>query len=214
MPPAGARLSTDLDEIYSSWFAADPDVLRLFDIRGLKRPLCEGIPQVLCTQCGRLQGSGDCASCGSAEMAPVFRVTAVNSNTGGDGIARVWHDPTCPACGSRYRQILLGARIATLGSVAVEQSWASPFNDDKKLIAFSDSVQDAAHRAGFFAARTYRHTVRTGLARVIDCVASPRCDWPAFLEAAGNAWFDEASPLWMDETRFVSEFIGPNMMAE
>ena len=69
----------------------------------------------------------------------------------------------------------MGARNATLGAVTIEQTWASPFNDDKKLIAFSDSVQDAAHRAGFFTARTYLNTVRTGLAQVIDQVATPQC---------------------------------------
>ena len=31
--------------------------------------------------------------------------------------------------------LLLGARNATLGSQVVESSWASVFNDDKKLIA-------------------------------------------------------------------------------
>jgi DEAD/DEAH box helicase domain-containing protein len=55
-----------------------------------------------------------------------------------------------------------------LGAQVVADSWASPFNDDKKLIAFSDSVQDAAHRAGFFGARTYLNTVRTAIARGID----------------------------------------------
>jgi DEAD/DEAH box helicase domain-containing protein len=42
------------------------------------------------------------------------------------------------------------------------------FNDDKKLIAFSDSVQDAAHRAGFFGARTWLNNVRTAWAHVMD----------------------------------------------
>ena len=32
--------------------------------------------------------------------------------------------------------------------------FASKFNDDKKALAFSDNVQDAAHRAGFFNSRT------------------------------------------------------------
>ena len=88
-----------------------------------------------------------------------------------------WHDSTCPACGQRDRQILLGARNATLGAQVVAESWASPFNDDQKLIAFSDSVQDAAHRAGFFGARTYLNTVRTAIARGIDyCEFQPSSD--------------------------------------
>ena len=127
-------------------------------------------------------------------------------------VTYAWHDSTCPACGSRYRQILLGARNTTLGAVAIEQSWASPFNDDKKLIAFSDSVQDAAHRAGFFSARTYSNTVRTGLG------AGDRLgrNTAVFLEHFPGAslrdlWQTKGSPLEMPVERFVSEFIGPNM---
>lgn len=212
--PAGqSRLATDLDEIYNSWFAHQPDVLRLYSSSGLSRPLCEGVSQRLCSQCGHLQGGpGDCAACGYSELVDVFRVTATRTTTSKSGLSHVWHDPTCPACGSKFRQVLLGARNTTLGAITIEQSWASPFNDDKKLIAFSDSVQDAAHRAGFFTARTYLNTVRTGLAKVIDQVATPRCTWPNFLDQAGHLWTDEGSPLAMPVERFVSEFIGPNMM--
>ena len=128
------------------------------------------------------------------------------------GISNTWHDPTCPACGSKFRQILVGARNATLGAVTIEQAWASPFNDDKKLIAFSDSVQDAAHRAGFFTARTYLNTVRTALAQVIDQVAKPKCSWTTFLDQSASLWLDKDSPLAMPVDRFVSEFIGPDMM--
>ena len=101
----------------------------------------------------------------------VFRTTGTRSRTRGNATF-TWHDSTCPACGQRDRQILLGARNATLGAQVVADSWASPFNDDKKLIAFSDSVQDAAHRAGFFGARTYLNTVRTAMARAIDALVA------------------------------------------
>ena len=37
------------------------------------------------------------------------------------------------------------------------------FNDDKKTLAFSDNVQDAAHRAGFFNSRTWRFGLRTAI---------------------------------------------------
>ena len=95
--------------------------------------------------------------------------------------------------------------------MAIEQSWASTFNDDKKLIAFSDSVQDAAHRAGFFGARTYQNTVRTGISKVIDLFDGPQIPWLEFLERCRNIWLEEDSPLAMPLERFVSEFIGPNM---
>src|SRR5208282_3824965 len=110
-----------------------------------------------------------------------------------------WHDTTCPTCGGRDRQLLVGARNPTLGSQVVEQSWASVFNDDKKLIAFSDSVQDAAHRAGFFDARAYANTVRTALAKAIDYLATPSAPWSVFLEGLSRLIIEPGSPLYMGE---------------
>ena len=43
----------------------------------------------------------------------------------------------------------------------------------KKLLAFSDSVQDAAHRAGFIAARAYRTTFRTALTSTVQQAGAP-----------------------------------------
>jgi DEAD/DEAH box helicase domain-containing protein len=50
--------------------------------------------------------------------------------------------------------------------------YTTPFNQDKKLLTFSDSVQDAAHRAGFYGARTYRTTLRTAIAHTIKTAAT------------------------------------------
>jgi DEAD/DEAH box helicase domain-containing protein len=137
-----SQLSADLDEIYNTWFGGQAEALRLYSPVGLSRPLCDGIAQRLCTQCGHLQsGPGECAACGHGDLVDVFRVTATRTTTNKLGVTHAWHDPTCPACGSRFRQVLLGARSTTLGAIVIEQSWASPFNDDKKLVAFSDSVR-------------------------------------------------------------------------
>ncbi|HRL78486.1 MAG TPA: DEAD/DEAH box helicase [Candidatus Accumulibacter phosphatis] len=213
LPSGQSRLSTDLDEIYNTWFSGQQEALRLYSSAGLSRPLCDGLAQRVCTQCGHLQsGPGECAACGHGDLVDVFRVTASRTTTTKAGVSHTWHDPACPACGSKFRQLLLGARNATLGAVTIEQTWASPFNDDKKLIAFSDSVQDAAHRAGFFTARTYLNTVRTGLAQVIDQIATPQCSWNTFLDKSASLWQEKGSPLAMPVERFVSEFIGPNMM--
>ena len=213
MPEGQAVISQDLDEIYNSWFAGQPQVLRLYANKGISRPQSEGIVQRLCTACGNLQvNSGECSACGHQDMMEVFRVTATRTSKNAAGLVSTWHDSTCPACGGRNSQMLLGARNATLGAVVIEQTWGSPFNDDKKLIAFSDSVQDAAHRAGFFTARTYLNTVRTGLARVIDHVAAPQCAWPEFLDKAGSLWREKGSSFELPVEQFISEFIGPNML--
>jgi DEAD/DEAH box helicase domain-containing protein len=50
--------------------------------------------------------------------------------------------------------------------------FGSILNNDPKLLAFTDSVQDASHRAGFFTARTYHFTFRTALQHLIDDAGS------------------------------------------
>src|SRR6266571_495263 len=78
--------------------------------------------------------------------------------------------------GITLRQILQEVRSmcktrnqsATLSSVAIDELFGSVLNSDPKLLAFTDSVQDASHRAGFFTARTYAFTFRTALQHVID----------------------------------------------
>jgi DEAD/DEAH box helicase domain-containing protein len=212
MPAGQPLLSQDLTQIYNTWFGDQPETVRLYTRNGLPHPQVQGVNQRLCTGCGLLHFDGTrCSGCGSEELIDVFRVTATRTKIRRDGLTVTYHDQTCPACGN-HRQLLLGARNTTLGSVVIEHLWSSPYNDDKKLIAFSDSVQDAAQRAGFFTARTYTNTVRTGLARVIDHVARPVCAWPAFLEAVHSLWSTAGSPLEMDPARFVAEFIGPNML--
>jgi DEAD/DEAH box helicase domain-containing protein len=69
----------------------------------------------------------------------------------------------------------------------VDASWASVFNDDKKLIAFSDSVQDAAHRAGFFGARTWQNGVRTAWAHLLDELQVGMTPCPAMLALSARS---------------------------
>ena len=74
----------------------------------------------------------------------------------------------CPCCGSRESIFIIGSRSATLSSVMVDELFGSMLNNDPKLLAFTDSVQDASHRAGFLSARTYNFTFRTALQGVIN----------------------------------------------
>ena len=209
---SSSRLSTQLDEIYNTWFSGRPEVARLYAAASFRRPQVGGLTQDLCTACGTLQAQGHktCLACSQESLLSVFYVTAKRSFTRNE-VQYIRHDDTCPACGEDDRLMLVGARNATLGSQVVEHSWASPFNDDKKLIAFSDSVQDAAHRAGFFGARTYRNNVRTALARVIDEVAKPDMSWATFTAELEASFDRPGSVLHMSKEELVSEFMGPNM---
>lgn len=206
-----SKVSTQLDEIYNTWFAKRPEATRFYAAQSIGRSHVDGVVERVCVACGTLQQSHDeCLACGHKELLNVFRVTAQKTQVRGPAQFTL-HDNTCPACGEPDELLLLGARNATLGSQIVESSWASVFNDDKKLIAFSDSVQDAAHRAGFFTARTYVNNVRTALAHVLDELNQPVMPWTSFLAGMERSFETAGSVLHMGPEALVSEFIAPNM---
>lgn len=206
------KVSTQLDEIYNTWFSRRPEAARLYASESISRSNVAGVTELVCVACGTLQHDPSaCLACGHQELLSVFRVTAQKTQEIGKA-QYTRHDSTCPACGEQDELLLLGARSATLGSQVVESSWASVFNDDKKLIAFSDSVQDAAHRAGFFGARTYLNNVRTALAHVIDEVAPTGLKWTDFLQKMEQQFDQPGSILQMNRESFVAEFIAPNMI--
>ena len=215
LPEGTQKLSTQLDEIYNTWFGGRPDATRFYAAEGLARTQTAGVFQSVCTACGQLQhGQPPCQACGHHELLAVFRATGRRSFSRGKA-QFTRHDSTCPACGTADRLVLLGARNATLGSQVVEHSWASPYNDDKKLIAFSDSVQDAAHRAGFFGARTYLNNVRTALAQAlrdqVTAAGTPALPWADFLANLERQCTEPGGLLHMPREKLVAEFIGPNM---
>lgn len=74
----------------------------------------------------------------------------------------------CPHCHAEDTLMFIGSQAATMASVAIDEVFGSTLNNDAKLLAFTDSVQDASHRAGFFSARTYHFSLRTALQHVID----------------------------------------------
>lgn len=204
----GSKLSTDLEVIYNGWFSRSADIVRFYP-GSHRHAHVEGIQRRVCAECGHLQSNKNhCESCGYENLLDIFQVTGTTTSTRGQTVYS-WHDLTCPTCASRDRLILLGARNATIGANVIERSWASPFNDDKKLIAFSDSVQDAAHRAGFFTARTYGNNARTAIAKTLMEMGagSTPVQWSVFLNEMPQLWLKR-----LGKERFVTDFIGPNMM--
>jgi ATP-dependent helicase YprA (DUF1998 family) len=70
---------------------------------------------------------------------------------------------TCPACGEADAIRFLGLAVASLASVSINTLFGSANVEleERKLLAFTDSVQDASHRASFFAGRTHRFNLRS-----------------------------------------------------
>ena len=84
----------------------------------------------------------------------------------------------CPACGIDNGIRYLGTGTATIASVVTTQLFTASLEDSdaKKTLVFSDSVQDAAHRAGFLSARSTGFSLRSLLADRLTDTAPVRLD--------------------------------------
>ena len=87
-------------------------------------------------------------------------------------------DDTCPSCQQKDGIRFLGSAIATLLSVTLSTLFGDEALDpsEKKALAFTDSVQDAAHRAGFVQSRSHTLTLRSLLRHAVG-------DHPVSLDA-------------------------------
>ena len=211
---AESCVSRDLRVFYNRFFLRDIDVNYLFPLATDEAPPhnAPGTEHMLCGTCGHLAGASadSCPGCGRDRLARVFCPNAVVARRR-EGHTRRELSRDCPYCGAREALIILGARASSLLSTALAQLFASRHNDDRKVVAFSDNVQDAAHRGSFFAARTWRNSIRAAVAQVVaedDGIPLAR------LPDRVVSWWGDANlnPGAFDEERFVSEFIAPDRL--
>ena len=98
----------------------------------------------------------------------------VGGMTGGDKTAEARDEAAkrqqCPSCGTNDSIRFLGSSVTTLASVGITQMFGSDFvaDGERKLLAFTDSVQDASHRAAFFSGRTHRFNLRATLSGALQ----------------------------------------------
>ena len=222
---AASRVGRDLREFYNRFFSRDMDVRFYFPMQGAEPPPgIDGELAALCGSCGHVHAdpkASVCVDCGERQTVRVFCPASVNA-----GRARTVLSRDCPFCHASEALIILGARASSLLSVVLGQTFASKHNDDfgggaaepnaqgkheapgaQKIIAFSDNVQDAAHRAGFFSARTWQNSVRAAIAQVIaqhDGIAL------ADLQQKVAGWWRSEQGGGFSAERFVAEFIAPD----
>lgn len=210
-----SEIRGDLQEYYYCFFNRDPKIVYLFPEDGQSgvpalKSLEEGADQppkvgvyYFCTRCLSVTAQANpkhCPSCEHEELILVH-MPDVRVQRG----SRQFSHNDCPYCNSQNSLTLVGSRAASLTSVMIVQLYSSTYNDDKKLLTFSDNVQDAAHRAGFFNGRTYRFNFRTALQKVI-------------LDAGDGKTLSELPDIFtgywtmkIDLDRYVSTFLAPNM---
>lgn len=111
----------------------------------------------------------------------------------------------CPFCGSTGGLSIMGVRSATAISAGISQLYSSRFNDDKKLLAFTDNVQDAAHHAGFYNARTWRFGLRTAIQQYA-LIEKEKVSMEQFIKRCVMYW-----KKTLGNEGFVAQFIPSNL---
>ena len=173
------RVKPDLKLFYSSWFSGHRDTALLYPVTdeatyNAHRERCYRI----CPDCGSLlptlrysweeleeakPNDTRCRECGGENTLVVWIPDMTTILKDEDGTSRTVFQNKCPCCGSKGGLRIFGAAASTLLAAAADHLHSSRFNGDPKLIAFSDSVQDAAQRAGFLEARDFLPVCRHAL---------------------------------------------------
>jgi DEAD/DEAH box helicase domain-containing protein len=188
-------LSAEPQDVYDAYFGYSDQLRFLFR----ERPLPRGqkglagqvMPALLCSEClnhqaGEAEPEHPCPSCG----APAEALMKVFTYMPGHFVGATFEiDHDCAFCSSPSGMGILGAQSVTLVSGLIGTVFGSDFNDDPKLLTFSDSVQDAAHRAAVFQARNATTVFRAGLARFV-CEEAEQPDVAASMAKAPTFMLD------------------------
>ena len=195
-------IMTNLESFYNLYFRADEKIVMMFPHSHEER-ISGMIPARICPDCLQVklgeEGTAECVNCG-AEMVDILIPNPIRTSG-----TKNHKQYVCPCCGSRRGLSLMGLRSATEISASISQMFASRFNDDKKTLAFSDNVQDAAHRAGFFNSRTWRFGLRTAIQKYCTEFGSGQ-NLADFQNGFIGYWHER-----MTDEQFVSFFIAPNL---
>ncbi len=188
----------DLGTFYNQFFSSDKHIRLIFPRSAEEKHNSHTHqPYRYCPACQNVQldqGSDKCTVCGK-ETIPVWYIVPETKK----------QNYLCPFCGGENSMIMIGLRSATAISAGISRVYASRFNDDKKLLAFSDNVQDASHRASFFNARTWRSTFRTAVQHFVDD-GGEGLSLDGFGNAMNEYWLSK-----MDHGTYVDTFIPFNM---
>ncbi|MDO5310075.1 MAG: DEAD/DEAH box helicase [Planctomycetia bacterium] len=177
-----------LESFYDSFFKADPVVRFFFPQLDASEQMNAAVaknmaPMLLCPRCQNVRelsqsdlddyrrGKNDKAlQCQHCQTPGVLAYSPINYIDKANGKSHY----RCPYCNGRDSLAIVGLRNASATSVTLSQLFASRFNDDKKTLVFSDNVQDAAHRAGFFNSNAWRFAIRAAMQQALLQSLEPR----------------------------------------
>jgi len=199
------HLEDDSTKIYNAYFDRHKSVRYIYP--GTREGEMGVMGERLCPRCLRLSHTEICEAydCGSR----TFPVVVHRELSTPRGVSQPQDLQRCPICGTDDALTIAGSQSASLSSVAISYIYTSPLNKDKKLLAFTDSVQDASHRSAFFGARTYRFNLRTAIQAVLQD------DQPILLSEFTDQLFTHWRSSWSDhpnpEQHLAATFMPPDL---
>ncbi|MBP1564436.1 MAG: DEAD/DEAH box helicase [Oscillospiraceae bacterium] len=193
----------DIRAFYNMFFQFEDGVAAMFPYENDSEVVKYAARAKLCARCLHVKFDDEATECDDCGCEDLISVQIPKLSTSGKNKGSRQY--VCPICNSKRGIALVGLRSATEISTSISQMFSSKFNDDKKTLTFSDNVQDAAHRAGFFNSRTWKFGVRGAIQK---CIA----------EGGNNKNLNDFSQFFIkychekyDDEEFVSFFTPPNM---
>lgn len=102
----------------------------------------------------------------------------------------------CPSCGEDDAIRFLGSSVATLLSVALSNLFGMDDLDsgEKKTLVFADSVQDAAHRAGYVQSRARAFALRARIWRAVRSCSDASSETA---DSSSEVVLDSSPGVWL-----------------
>lgn len=190
----------DIRLFYNAFFSGDSKVRMMFPHREGETAFDLPNRQRLCPQCMETMFDDGRELCSNGHKTIPIWVPDLKPE--GKSNTKVY---PCPFCKSKGKLSLIGLRSATAISAGISELYASKFNDDKKLLAFTDNVQDAAHHAGFYNSRTWKFGLRTAITQFMN-MNQEEYFFDEFIQRVASYWRN-----YLGNEYFVAHFIPANL---
>lgn len=217
---AGDGFVSSLPDIYNAYFSLqdDPRLTYLLPSCPASGVLsrAQQVEGYACQKClhwrvhapGAQSGPEDpCPACGGHAWKRIWRSTPKTRSFSFMRGSRSGKSVCCAYCGSATGTGIFGITATSMASFVVSRLFASRENREPKLLAFADSVQDAAHKAGFIEARSFRTILRQALASWL-ANQTERVTYADLHARLSGDLRQQFAPLSAASEEDVSEFIG------
>ena len=191
----------DIKAFYNAFFSGDSKVRLMFPHKEGEEAFGLSNRMRLCPECMEIMFDEDNRTlCSNGHK--TIPIWVPDLKTEGRNNSKAYK---CPFCNGKGTMSLIGLRSATAISAGISELYASKFNDDKKLLAFTDNVQDAAHHAGFYNSRTWKFGLRTAITQFIN-LDQEEYSLDDFIQRVVAYWKN-----YLGDEYFVANFIPANL---